>query len=120
MKRHILMAVLFCALLSLMLSCGYKTIKHGEEISEEQASTIITGKTTKRDIFMEFGEPTKTMDKEKVFFYSWTKGGKGHFLGFGSGSAESKTLVVVFDDNDIVQRHRITRGATSGGASIGD
>lgn len=120
MKKAIFLSALCCALLPFIFSCGYKTIKHGVEISEEQTSTIITGKTTKRDIFMEFGEPTKTMDQEKVFFYSWTKGGKGHFLGFGSGSAESKTLVVVFDDNDIVQSHRITRGATSGGAAIGD
>ncbi len=96
------------------------TIKHGEEITQEKASEIVDGKTTKGEIFMAFGEPTKTMDKEKVFFYSWTRGGKGHVLGFGSGSDESKSLVVVFDDNNIVQSHKITRGATTGGATVGD
>lgn len=115
---HIILFVLIvCAL---MTSCGYKTIKHGEEITDQKAATVIDGETTKQEIFMGFGEPSKTMDKEKVFFYSWTRGGKGHLLGFGSGSAQSKTLVIVFDDKDIVKNHKVTRGATTGGATVGD
>jgi outer membrane protein assembly factor BamE (lipoprotein component of BamABCDE complex) len=102
------------------VGCGYKGIKHGEEITPEQVATIENGKTTKKDIYINFGDPTKTMDNDKVFFYTWTRGGKGHFLGFGSGSAESKSLVVVFNDRDVVESHKITRGATSGGAAIGD
>ena len=120
MKKVFPVCCLILFVCVLITSCGYKTIKHGEEISDEKASTIIDGKTTKREIFMGFGEPTKTMDKEKVFFYSWTKGGKGHILGFGSGSAESQSLVIVFDDNDVVQSHKIGRGATTGGATVGD
>ena len=120
MKKSIPTALLILIICISISSCGYKTIKHGEEITDEKAATIIDGKTTKGEIFMQFGEPSKTMDNEKVFFYSWTRGGKGHVLGFGSGSAESKSLVIVFDDNSVVQSHKISRGATSGGATVGD
>jgi hypothetical protein len=46
----------------LMISCGYKSIKHGEEITPEQVAMIVDGKTTKKDMFVNFGDPTKTMD----------------------------------------------------------
>lgn len=108
------------SIIFIIMGCGYKSIKHGEEITPEQSASIIDGNTTKSEIFMQFGEPTKTMDSEKVFFYTWTRGGKGHVLGFGSGSADSKSLVIVFDENNIVQSHKITRGATSGGATTID
>lgn len=118
--KKVLSCLCFVLTVTMLSSCGYKTIKHGEEITSEKASLIVDGKTTKSEIFMEFGEPSKTMDHEKIFFYSWTRGGKGHLLGFGSGSAESKSLLVVFDAGGIVQSHKITRGATSGGATVGD
>jgi hypothetical protein len=118
-KIFVIFALTF-SIIFILMGCGYKSIKHGEEITPEHASSIIDGQTTKKEIFMNFGEPTKTMDKEKVFFYSWTRGGKGHVLGFGSGSAESKSLVIVFDDKDTVVSHKITRGATTSGATVGD
>lgn len=101
-------------------SCAYKSIKHGEEITEEQVTKIIDGKTTKQEIFIEFGNPSKTMDNEKVFFYSWTRGSKSSFLGLGGGSAYTHSLVIVFDDNGIVKNHKITRGATEGAVSVHD
>ena len=39
-------------------SCAYKSIKHGEEITEEQVTKIIDGKTSKQEIFIEFGNPS--------------------------------------------------------------
>jgi outer membrane protein assembly factor BamE (lipoprotein component of BamABCDE complex) len=112
--------------LSLMLSslfvlsgCSYKTIKHGTEITDDQVSTIVNGQTTKEDVIMRFGEPTRTMDNEKTFFYTWTRGSKGHIMNLGSGKAHSKTLAIVFDDTNIVRNHNVTRGATTG-AAVGD
>ena len=49
----------------------------------------------------------------KKNLFSWTRVGKGHVLGFGSGSADNNILVIVFDINDIFQNHKITKGATS-------
>lgn len=118
--KNVLSYLCFILIVAMLSSCGYKTIKHGQEITSEKASVIVDGKTTKNEIFMEFGEPSKTMDHEKIFFYSWTRGGKGHLLGFGSGSAESKSLLVEFNDDGIVQHHKITRGATTSGATVGD
>lgn len=102
------------------LGCSYKSIKHGAEIPDEQVAKIVDGKTTKEEIFTEFGNPSKTMNNEKAFFYTWTRGSKSSFLMFGGGSAYTQSLVIVFDDNGVVKSHKITRGATEGGAAIGD
>ena len=119
-KSFLCLFFVFFTMVFISSGCGYKSIKHGTEITEQQTSIIVDGETTKQKVLMEFGEPSKTMDNEKVFFYTWTRGGKGHIIGFGSGSAKSKSLVIVFDENGIVQSHKITRGATSGGATVGD
>jgi hypothetical protein len=104
----------------MLAGCMNKSIERGKEITPEEQSVIVDGQTTKSEIFMNFGELSKTMNNKKVFFYPWTRGGKRHFLGLGSGLAESKSLVIVFNDDDIVESHRITRGATRTGADIND
>ncbi len=100
-------------LLFLLPGCAFKEIAHGTEITEEDTQKIKIGETTKQDIFVTFGEPTKMASHESVFFFSWTRGSKAAILGIGSGSADTKSLVVIFDDNDIVKNYRITRGAPS-------
>jgi hypothetical protein len=69
---------------------------------------------------MMFGDPSKTMNDESVYFYNWTRGGKGSFMGFGSGSAYTHSLVVVFNDDGVVKTHKITRGTTEAKTGIGD
>ena len=96
--------------------CAYKAIKHGEEITQEEASSkLIRGETTKNEVFLNFGEPTKIANSESVFFCSWTRGSKVAVAGIGSGSAEGSSLVVIFDSNDVVQDYRISRGAVDSG-----
>ena len=96
--------------------CAYKTISHGEEISQADANEKIQrGLTTKQEIFLNFGEPTKTADNESVFFYSWTRGKKTAFMGIGSGDADANSLVIIFDDDDVVKDYRISRGAVDSG-----
>jgi outer membrane protein assembly factor BamE (lipoprotein component of BamABCDE complex) len=106
--------------LFLFQACSYKSIKHGEEISDESVAKIVDGKTTKEEVMIEFGDPSKTMDSEKVWFYTWTRGSKSSIIGFGGGTAYTKSLVVVFDDKGVVKSHRITRGTTKEGAVVGD
>ncbi|MEW6603026.1 MAG: hypothetical protein AB1499_18790 [Nitrospirota bacterium] len=119
MKLRVVLSVLFLLFL-LVTACAYKSIEHGTEIEEDQVAKIIDGKTTKQEIFIEFGDPSKTMDNEKVFFYSWTRGSKSAILGLGGGTAHTKSLVIVFDENGVVRSHKITRGSTEGGTAIGD
>ena len=100
--------------------CSYKSIKHGSEITDDQVAKIIDGKTTREEILVEFGDPSKILDNEKVYLYTWTRGSKSSFLGLGGGTAYTKSLVVVFDENGIVKKHKITRGSTKTGTGIGD
>mgnify|MGYP006291825225 CR=1 FL=1 len=114
----------FFALISLgvvlIQGCSIKSISHGSEITDQQIAKIEDGKTTKSEIFIEFGNPSKVMDGEKAFFYSWTRGNKNSFLGIGSGTAFSYSLVIVFDDKGIVKSHKLTRGATDSAVNVGD
>jgi outer membrane protein assembly factor BamE (lipoprotein component of BamABCDE complex) len=114
MNNNILFALVTCILV-LASGCAYKDISVGTAISQEEASSnLVRGKSTKRDVFLNFGEPTKTADDEKVFFYSWTDGTKIAILGIGGGSSEGSSLVVIFDEEGIVEDYRITRGAAQG------
>ncbi len=69
---------------------------------------------------MDFGNPSKTMDSEKVFFYNWTRGSKSSFMDIGGGSDYTHSLVIVFDDSGIVKSHKLTRGATEAGVNASD
>ena len=119
MKKAYLLAPLVGVFL-LIQGCSIKSISHGSEITDQQIAQIEDGKTTKSDIFVRFGNPSKVMDGEKAFFYNWTRGNKNSFLGIGSGSAFSYSLVVIFDDKGIVKSHKLTRGATESAVNVGD
>ena len=89
---------------------GYETVKQGEENTEEDATQIVDGKTTKKEIFLIFGEPSSILQDGQVFVYDWIRGGEGNVLGFGGGGATTQSLVVTFDTDDVATGHRITRG----------
>lgn len=122
MKKKKCLAILLSlgVVMLLTASCAYKEIKHGTEITEEELSKIINGQTTKEDVFIWFGDPSKTMNDEKVFFYTWTRGHKSMLLGLGGGHAFTHSLVIVFDDNGIVKKHKITRGTTKAATGVVD
>lgn len=95
-----------------LCGCAIKSISHGSAITQQDATSKITiGKTTRNEVLLNMGEPTKTMNNEKVYFYSWTRGSKVSVMGIGSGNAKANTLVIVFDDKDIVKDYRFSRGA---------
>ena len=74
-KRYLTnLLFVFCILFLMVSACGYRTIKQGVSISENRVSqSIIDGKTTKQEVLLEFGTPTKTIDNGKMFFYEWTE-----------------------------------------------
>ena len=89
---------------------GYKTVNQGEEITAEDAAQIVDGKTTKDEVYLMFGKPSSIMEDGHVFAYDWIRGGQGNVLGFGTGSEKAHSLIVTFDENDVVKAHKITRG----------
>ena len=103
------------AILSIYLGgCAFSSISHGTEISEKELSEIKPGITTKKDIYRTFGEPTKSLEGGSLLFFSWTRGGATAFMGMGSTDTETKSLMVEFDDSDIVKDFRLTRGSPIG------
>ena len=89
---------------------GYKSVRQGEEITQEQADQIVDGKTSKDEVYLMFGEPSSILEEGHIFVYDWIRGGEGNVLGFGTGSATAYSLIVTFDDENIASGHRITRG----------
>jgi outer membrane protein assembly factor BamE (lipoprotein component of BamABCDE complex) len=120
-KRYFYLVVVF-GILSLMVSaCAYKSIKQGAPVTEERvAKNIIDGKTTKPEVLLEFGSPTKTMDNEKMFFYEWTEGSASKVGWYGGTSTNTYQLIILFDDQSIVKNHKISQTAAGSQSGIGE
>ncbi len=95
---------------------GYKSVTQGEKITAEDAAQIVDGKTTKDEVYLMFGKPSTILEDGRVFAYDWIRGGTGNVLGFGSGSEKARSLIVTFNDEDVVKGHKITRGDVPGNA----
>ena len=91
--------------------CAFGSINHGTEITEKQLASIKLGVTTKKEIYRIFGEPTKSLENGTLLFFSWTRGEQGAFMGMGSTDTTTKSLMIEFDDENIVKDHRLTRGS---------
>lgn len=109
--RKTMLTIVALGILFAAVGCGIKTIKHGTEITQEQMARIKEGATTRDEIILMFGAPTKTLNNEKTYVYSWVRGTKAQVLGLGTGTAYGHALVILFDDKDIVKAHKITRDA---------
>ena len=94
--------------------CSFGAINHGTEITQKELASIKLGVTTKKEIYRTFGEPTKSLENGKLMFFSWTEGDQMEFLGMGSTDTTTKSLMIEFDDQNIVKDHRLTRGSPIG------
>ena len=94
--------------------CAFGSISHGTEITEKELASIKLGVTTKKEIYRTFGEPTKSLENGKLLFFSWTEGDQVSFMGMASTDTRTKSLMIEFDDEDIVKDHRLTRGSPIG------
>jgi outer membrane protein assembly factor BamE (lipoprotein component of BamABCDE complex) len=114
MKRYSLLIGVLCLLVALS-ACGMQSVKHGAMIDEAKVkSSVVDGKTTKSDVMLEFGLPTKTMENEKMFFYEWTETSTSSIPLYGGTTTITNNLIILFDDNGVVKSHKITKtGAES-------
>jgi outer membrane protein assembly factor BamE (lipoprotein component of BamABCDE complex) len=120
-KRYPYPLFVLCILLLLISACGYTTIKHGVSISDDRiARSIIDGKTTKQEVLLEFGAPTKTVDNEKMFFYEWTEESKLIIPLYNGTTTYINQLSIVFDETGVVKNHRISEISAGSQRSIGE
>jgi outer membrane protein assembly factor BamE (lipoprotein component of BamABCDE complex) len=114
MKRYSLLIGILCLLVALS-ACGMKSVKHGAMIDEEKVkSSVVDGKTTRSEVVLDFGPPTKTMQNEKMFFYEWSETSTSTIPLYGGTTTITNNLIILFDDNGVVKSHRITKtGAES-------
>ena len=94
--------------------CAFSSISHGTEITEKELASIKPGVTTKKEIYRTFGEPTKSLENGRLLFFSWTRGDAQAFLGMGSTDTETKSLMIEFDNENLVKDFRLTRGSPIG------
>jgi len=119
-KRYPYPLFIFC-ILFLISACGYTTIKHGVSISDDRiARSIIDGKTTKQEVLLEFGAPTKTADHENMFFYEWTEESEVKIPLYKGTTTYINQLSIVFDDTGVVKNHRISEISAGSQRSIGE
>ncbi|MGD0275883.1 MAG: hypothetical protein ABSB79_07490 [Syntrophales bacterium] len=119
-KRYPNTLFVFCILFLMVSACAYKSIKQGVSISENRvARSIIDGKTTKQEVLLEFGTPTKTIDNEKMFFYEWTEESEAKIPLYKGTTTYLNQLIIVFDETDVVKNHRISEVSAGSQRSIG-
>ena len=120
-KKYFFLSVFFCILLLMVTACAYKSIQQGVPITKDRVSdNIIDSKTTKQEVLLEFGSPTKTMDSEKMFFYEWTEGSTSKMGWYGGTSTKTYQLIILFDDRGIVKNHRISKTSAGSQKGIGE
>jgi hypothetical protein len=91
------------------------TAEHGRDfptrvrIEKKTLDLIVPGKTTRKEVLIQLGEPDVVMKKEQIFAYYWTLTA-GYFIvgaGYGGGAApigRTHIVLVEFDDRGIVKR----------------
>lgn len=120
-KRYPYTLFVFCILFLMISACGYTTIKHGVSISDDKvARNIIDGKTTKQQVLLEFGAPTKIVDNEKMFFYEWTEESEAKIIFYKGKTTYVNQLSIVFDERGVVTNHRISEISAGSQRSIGE
>jgi outer membrane protein assembly factor BamE (lipoprotein component of BamABCDE complex) len=120
MRRYFLLSGMLCLLVALS-ACGIKSVKHGAMIDEAKVkNNVIDGKTSKSEVVMEFGPPTKTMENEKMFFYEWSETSTSTIPLYGGTTTITKSLIILFDDNGVVKSHKITKTGTESKKGFGE
>jgi len=107
------------AIMAVMLMTGCASTT-GQNYSQDQVDQIVIGETTKTEVLSTLGEPglkgTGTLGKnagidgyDTYFIYNFSRSSVDAqtfipFVGmlFAGGNAQTKTLTVYFDSNDIV------------------
>ena len=120
MKRYFPLIGVLCLLVALS-ACGHQSVKQGAMIDAAKVKdSVIDGKTTKSDVVLEFGPPTKTMENEKMFFYTWSETSKSTIPLYGGTSTVTNNLIILFDDNGVVKNHKITKTAGESKTGFGE
>lgn len=78
-----------------------KSAKSGVQVSRAEIETIVDGKTTKEDVILALGEPSKMLEEGKIWIYSGSK--TTEWLGIAFGG--SKRLVIVFENGKVKQHN---------------
>ncbi|MDD5711993.1 MAG: hypothetical protein PHY31_04445 [Smithellaceae bacterium] len=101
--------------LALTGACGYRSYKEGVAVDTGGVEKkLVVGKTTKQEVLLGFGVPTRTLDNDRIFFYTWTEGSKAKVWVYKGTSADTYSLMVLFDEGGIVKDYKITKtGAES-------
>jgi hypothetical protein len=85
------------------------------EVSEKSIAAILPGSSTRTDVLLLFGDPTRRGSKDEYFVYEWERFHGGLVLGFplpfGMAYADScHQLVIGFGPTGLVSRLRVFRG----------
>jgi outer membrane protein assembly factor BamE (lipoprotein component of BamABCDE complex) len=102
-------------------ACGIKSVKQGAMIDEAKVkNSIVDGKTTKSDVVLQFGPPTKTMENDKMYFYTWSETSSSTIPLYGGSTTVTNNLIILFDDTGVVKSHNITKTGTESKKGFGE
>lgn len=91
------------------------------QITEADTGSLEVGKTTREEVLLRFGEPSASLDDEKIFIYDWSViigyWGAAAYVAVGGGNFTKRYQVTLeFDERGRLERHeRTLRTATMPG-----
>lgn len=101
MRKTIASLAVFLAVAVSGCSLIPHTTKAGVQLSQEAVNAIQPGKTTKTDLVLQLGEPSKVLEDGKIWIYS---GSKATAIA-GFNLVGQKRLTVVFNEAGVVAKH---------------
>ncbi|RMF21982.1 MAG: hypothetical protein D6760_08375 [Deltaproteobacteria bacterium] len=90
---------------------------HGA-IEQAEAVRLEPGETTREDVLLRFGEPSASLDGDRVFVYHWQTalgyvlwlvGGPGQAAGGAAPIARDRVLLLEFGDDGILLRRKLAK-----------
>ena len=104
-----------------LIGCATATNIVGRPISQENVDRIKTGKTTKEDILLWFGEPFSTTKDDQgniTFVYSYLNTSATCGVGNCDSNTQQQTLIVFIGSNGKVSKFQNTTGGGNGAMTL--
>ena len=114
---------LFFVIIIFLLGCATATNVIGRPISQENVSKIETGKTTKEDILLWFGEPYSITKDEKgsvTFVYTYLNTSATCEFGNCGSKTQQQTLCISIEPNGKVSKFQNTATGGNGQTTLGN
>jgi outer membrane protein assembly factor BamE (lipoprotein component of BamABCDE complex) len=102
-------ASLVLAVALALAGCASPPPPPGQVLASESLAFLVDGKTTREDVTLRLGLPSRTFESDRIVLYriGWNAERGAHALDYAPVAAPAYDLVLVFDSAGVVARHAL-------------